>query len=327
MKKKIKWGILGLGGIAHKFADDLLLIDNAEINAVASRSIDKAEAFKKRYNAQQALGSYEELFQSSEVDVIYIATPHTTHKELSIRAMRHGKNVLCEKPIGMDRAEVAEMVAVAREQKVFLMEGLWSRFNPTINKVKELIESGKIGNLGYLHADFSFYALQRPVDSRLLNPDLGGGSLLDIGIYPIFLAYLLLGKPTKISSSSKFLTNGVEIQTSMIFEYPEAQAILYSGLTSESKMEAELSGSEGTFYLWPRWHEANGFTLKQNGETEDVELPTLGIGYTYEIEEVHRCLHEGKKESELWSLQNSIDLMDLLCEVRSQNGIVFPFEQ
>jgi predicted dehydrogenase len=219
MSQKVRWGIIGLGGIAHKFANDLNLVESAEITAVASRNLYKAKEFGKQYRSKLAFGSYEELFQCQEVDVIYIATPHTLHKEWSIKAMNQGKHVLCEKPMGMSRADIKEMVSVAKSNKVFLMEALWSRFNPTIKKVKELVDKGEIGELGYLHADFAFYALDRSEEGRVLNPNLGGGSLLDIGIYPIFIAYLLLGKPDKIQSSSKFYKTGVEIQTSLIFDY------------------------------------------------------------------------------------------------------------
>jgi len=200
MESNIRWGIVGLGGIAHKFASDLKLVDNTEIVAVASRSIDKAKEFQEQYKAKHAFGSYKELFTCDEVDVIYIATPHTSHKELSIQAMNHGKHVLCEKPAGINRGEVAEMVLVANKNKVFLMEALWARFNPSILKAKELVDSGAMGTLRYLHADFAFFALNKPEDGRLLNPELGGGTLLDIGIYPIFLSYLLLGKPNKIQN-------------------------------------------------------------------------------------------------------------------------------
>jgi len=327
MSQKIRWGIIGLGGIAQKFANDLNLVESAEITAVASRSLDKAEEFGKQYRAKLAFGSYEELFQCQEVDVIYIATPHTSHKEWSIKAMKHGKHVLCEKPMGMSRADIQEMVFVAKSNKVFLMEALWSRFNPTIQKAKELIARGIIGELRYLHADFAFYALDRPEEGRLLNPNLGGGSLLDIGIYPIFLSYLLLGKPEKIKSSSKFHKTGVEIQTSMLFDYPNAQAVLYSGLTSASKMEAEISGSNGSIFLYPQWHSARGYALKLDGKTQNFDMPVLGNGYTYEIEEVNTCLKEGNVESELWTHQNSLDLAELLETVRIQNGITFPFEQ
>ena len=327
MEQKIKWGIVGLGGIAHKFAHDLRLVQNAEINSVASRSFDKAKDFKKEYDAKHAFGNYDELFNCEDVDVIYIATPHTSHKELSIKAMKQGKHVLGEKPIGINSTEVEEMMVVAKENSVFLMEALWARFNPSIRKAKELVDTGSIGKIGYLHADFAFYALNKPEEGRLLNPALGGGTLLDIGIYPIFLSYILLGKPNRILSSSKFYKTGVEIQTSMILEYDEAHAVLYSGLTSESKMEAEISGSSGSIFLKPQWHSAKGYSLKKDGVIEHVDMPTPGNGYTYEIEEVQSCLKSGKLESDLWSHQNSLDLCQLMDEVRKQNGIKFPFEQ
>ncbi|MBD1261761.1 Gfo/Idh/MocA family oxidoreductase [Maribacter polysiphoniae] len=327
MEQKIRWGIIGLGGIAHKFANDLNLVDGAEITAVASRSMDKAAVFAKQYQAKHAFGSYKDLFECDEVDVVYIATPHTGHKEWSIMAMEHGKHVLCEKPMGIDRSDIETMIAVAGKHQVFLMEALWSRFNPSIRKAKAMVDAGEIGPLGYLHADFAFYALDRPEEGRLLNPDLGGGSLLDIGIYPVFLSYLLLGMPETIKSSSKFYKTGVEIQTSMIFDYPKAQAILYSGLTSESKMEAEISGSTGSIFLNGQWHIAQGYSLKKGKQIDAVELPTPGNGYTYEIEEVNSCLRKGKLQSDLWSHQNSLDLAELLETIRVQNGIKFPFEQ
>ncbi len=326
MEHKIRWGILGLGNIAHKFAKDLQLVADAELKAVASRSIEKAEVFREEYEAAFAFANYQELFNCDEVDVIYIATPHTSHAELAIKAMNHGKHVLCEKPLGVNLKEVERIIATAQQNQVFLMEALWSRFNPSILKVKQLVDEGIIGDIGYVRADFAFYAMDRDLNSRVLNPDLAGGSLLDIGIYPIFLAYIILGKPNKIMASSNFHESGAEVQTSMIFGYPNAQAVLYSGFTTNSETKAELSGKKGTIYLHPRWHEAQGYTIEKEGVVENFELPTAGKGYSYEIEEVCTCLRAGKIESELWSHQNSLDLSLLLDQVRSQTGIVFPFE-
>jgi predicted dehydrogenase len=327
MKEKISWGIVGLGNIAQKFADDLKLMADGELIAVASRDIEKAKNFKVLNNAKYAFGSYQELFNCEDVDVVYIATPHTSHAELSIKAMKHGRNVLCEKPMGINRGEVEKMIDAARENKVFLMEALWSRFNPTISKVKDLLDDGIIGDIAYIHADFAFYALDRDESGRLLNPALAGGSLLDIGIYPIFLAYLILGYPEKILASSKIYKTGVDIQTSMIFEYPNAQAILYSGLTSNSEMKAQISGSEGIVYLAPRWHETQGYSIEKNDKVENVQLPKKGKGYEYEIEEVHRCLMKGELESKLWSLKHTYDLIRIMDDIRQQTGVVFPFEK
>ncbi len=322
----IKWGIVGAGNIAHSFSKDLALVSGGELTAVASRNLDKAQSFASEYGAPNAYGSYEELFHSKTVDVIYIATPHSTHAKLSIAAMKAGKSVLCEKPAGVNRSEVEEMIKVAKENNVFFMEALWTRFNPTIKKVKELVDNGTIGDIGYLHADFAFFALDRDENGRLLNPALAGGSLLDIGIYPIFLSYLMLGMPKDIKASANFHKTGVEVQISMIFNYEKAQAILYSGLNSNSEKKAEIAGSKGSIFVHPRWHETSGYTLEIDGNSSVVEVGKVGKGYTYEIEEVHNCLNAGKTESDLWSHQNSRDLIEIMDTVRNKVGIVFPFE-
>jgi len=326
MTKTIGWGIIGLGNIAASFARDLALVSGGRLVAVASRSKEKAEDFGSEYKAKYKFGSYQELFLCDEVDVVYIATLHTSHAELSIMAMEMGKGVLCEKPFGINSAEVEKMITAAKKNRVFLMEAMWSRFNPSIKKVKKLISKGAIGDIGYLHADFAFYGLNRSEEGRLLNPDLAGGSLLDIGIYPIFLAYLMLGTPQSINAVSNFYKTGVEIQTSMIFNYPTAQAILYSGLNSRSEMKAEISGSEGSFFLHSRWHQSQGYTLQKEGESQVFELPTTGKGYSHEIEEVHNCLNLKQPESALWSLEDSRNLMAIMDEIRTKCGISFPSE-
>jgi len=327
MDTTIGWGILGPGKIAQSFANDLKLVNSGSLVAAASRSLERAQKFADEYGAKEAFGSYQALFTCDAVDVIYIATPHTEHKEWAIRAMQAGKHVLCEKPLGVNLGEVEELIAVAKENNVFLMEALWSRFNPTIQRVKKIVADGQLGKVSYIHADFAFYGLDKDESGRILNPDLAGGSILDIGIYPIFLAYLLLGKPKEIQSASNFHKTGAEVQTSMIFKYDDAQAILYSGLTSNSKMRAEIQGDKGAVFIDPRWHETQGFTFRRGEVEERHELPTIGRGYANEIEEVHKCLLENKLQSSLWSHQNSIDLIGLLDEVRRKSGVVFPFEE
>ncbi|NJB69659.1 putative dehydrogenase [Saonia flava] len=326
MKEKIRWGIIGLGGIAKKFADDLKLVDDGQLVAVASRSLDKAKAFAKDYNVKNAFGSYDELFKFPDVDVLYIATPHDSHAELSIAAMTNGKHILCEKPVAVNRKDVEKMVAASKANNLFLMEAMWSRFNPSIIKVKELIDDGAIGDVAYVNSDFTYYGLDRDEEGRILNPELAGGSILDIGIYPIFLAYLILGKPNEIIARSNFYKTGVEIQTSMIFDYENSQAILHSGFATDLQVKGKISGSKGSLVLHPMWHMAQGYSIEKGGAVQDFKLPTLGMGYSYEIIEVHNCLRAGKLESDLWSHQNSLDLMELMDEVRRQVGVVFPFE-
>jgi len=323
----VRWGIVGAGKIAHTFSKDLALVTGGKLMAVGSRSLEKAQEFAAEYDAPYAFGSYEELFLSDTVDVVYIATPHTGHMDLAIRAMEAGKHVLCEKPMGINKGEVEKMIKAAKENNVFLMEALWSRFNPTIKAVKDIVDKGEIGKIGYLYSDFAFYALDRDENGRLLNPNLAGGSLLDIGIYPIFLSYLMLGMPSDIVAKVHFHETGVEKQCSMIFDYPDAQAMLYSGLTSDSEMKSEISGSKGSVFINPRWHEATSYTLVRDGDSKTVEIPKIGKGYGHEIEEVHNCLATGKLESNLWSHQNSLDLISLMDSIRLKTDIKFPFEQ
>ncbi len=327
MTQKVRWGILGPGKIAHSFANDLKLVTGGELTAVASRNLNRATSFAETYGAPHVFDSYEAMLASNTIDVVYIATPHIGHKEWAIKAMEQGKHVLCEKPLGTSLSEVQAIMKAAQDNQVFLMEALWSRFNPTIRKIKDWVEEGRIGEVGYVHADFAFYGLDKEEDGRLLNPNLAGGSLLDIGIYPIFLSYLILGLPKKVKASANFYKTGVEVQTSMIFEYETAQAVLYSGLVSNSEMKAEIQGSKGAIFIDPRWHETQGFSLVIDEKQEKHDLPTTGKGYSHEIEEVHACLQKGKLQSDLWSHKNSIDLISLMDEIRGQTNIVFPFER
>ena len=197
---KIKWGIVGCGSIANTFANDLLLIESAELTAVASRNINKATKFGRNHTAKKVYGSYEQLFKDEEIDIVYIATPHISHAELSISAMNNGKHVLCEKPLGLNVNEARRMVETSKRTNRFFMEALWTRFNPVFIEVLKRIEIGEIGQVNYINADFAFKS-NHSLESRIYNLALGGGSILDIGIYPVFLAYALLGNPQKITAS------------------------------------------------------------------------------------------------------------------------------
>lgn len=326
MKSKIGWGIIGPGKIATEFANDLIQVSDAELTAVASRAMDRAKKFANTYKVPNVFNAYDQLFACDAVDIIYIATPHSFHKDLAIRAMKAGKHVLCEKPMGVNAVEVKEMIATAKEHKVFLMEALWSRFNPTIKKVKDITDKREIGELKYINADFAFYALDRPMESRLFNLDLAGGTILDIGIYPVFLAYLFLGIPERIEAISNFNEIGTEIQTSIIFQYPNAQAILNSSFANKSRMSAEISGTLGNITLEPRFHETQGYTINLANESRSEQIPTLGRGYTHEILEVNKCLRENRLESALWSHSDSLNLITLLDKIRLKAGVRFPFE-
>lgn len=315
MPKKIRWGIVGLGNIAGKFAADLKLLPDAELTEVASRDVNKAGEFARKFGAKKSSGSYEALFNSQDVDVVYIATPHSHHAENSIAALRAGKHVLCEKPLGLTLEEVRKMTRVAEEESRFLMEGMWSRFNPAVIEVLQRCRNGDLGKIRYIRADFAFNALGRNRDGRLFNPELGGGSMLDIGLYPVFLAYSLLGMPVGLDATALYLENGVEYQTAMRFTYHGAQALLFSSLACDTQMRAEIAGEEGSFLLEPRWHETDSYRHVSGGVNTLKEFELSGKGFTYEIQEVHRCLRKGHLQSALWSHKNSRDLVTLLDSI------------
>lgn len=326
MDRKIKWGIIGLGKIAKLFAEDLRLVQDAELVAVASTNRERAKSFAREFGNPQAYGSYQELFNDAKVDVVYVATLHHTHCRFSVEAMNHKKHVLCEKPIAINSAEARQMVEASQRNKVFFMEAFWSRFNPSIVKIKELVSEGKIGKLRYINAEFTFYKLDDDPQSRLLNVDLAGGSLLDMGVYPVFLSYFLLGKPLEILARSQFHGNGAEIQTSMLFQYENAQSVLYSGFANNTDMKAKICGEKGEIYISPIWHETQGFELVTQGASQFHDFPTKGKGFTHEVAEVHECIRTKKLESAKWSHQNSLDLIGIVDRIRLNSGITFPFE-
>ena len=323
---EIKWGIIGCGNIANKFASDLALVDDADISAVASRTVEKAQQFARQHNASNAYGTYEELFRDTDTDIVYIATPHVSHAELSIHAMQHGKHVLCEKPLALNAAEAAAIIETSRRTGRFFMEALWTRFNPAIIEIKKRIDNGDIGEIKFVNADF-YFKVTSGLDSRVMALELGGGAVLDIGIYPAFLSYLMLGFPKEIVARSRFhKQTKCDIQTSMIFTYESAHALLSSGFESGSDMIVRISGDEGQIYIHKTWHAPEGYTLVK-GENEQVfELPVKGVGFTGEIEECHKCLRNRQIESELWSHKNSLDLISILDIVRDQVGLVYPQE-
>ena len=324
--KKIKWGILGCGNIANKFTSDLALVEEAEIYAVTSRNKEKAENFKQKHKAKIAYDSYDQFLKDDNIDIVYIATPHSSHTEWSIKAMLSKKHVLCEKPLALNKLEANKIIETSRKTNRFFMEALWTRFNPTLIEIINIIKKGEIGEIKYMNVDFSFKS-DKPMNSRVLDLELGGGALLDIGIYPAFLAYSILGIPNEILAKSIFheITK-CDMQTSFIFNYKKAQAVLYCSFESNSNKIASISGTKGEIYLHNSWHVAPGYTLVKNGKEQVFELPVKGIGFTYEVEECHKCLNQNKIESQLWSHQNSLDLISLLDQIRKEVGLTYPQE-
>ena len=322
---KLRWGILGPGKISKKFADDLLLVDGAILTAVASRSIDRAQTFAEAYKIEKAYGNYEELVQDPEVDIIYIGTPHNSHMEYAILAMEAGKHVLCEKPLGVNEGQVQAMLKCAQENQVFLMEALWSRFNPSIVEILEKLKQGLIGEVNYVNVDFTVYREFSP-DSRMLSMELAGGSLMDMGVYPVFLSYVVFGYPEEIMATARFHETGADVQTAAVFKYKEGVANIMSGFASESDLVAKIHGTKGRIMIDSRWHEPDGYKTIVGGEINVFKLPKKGKGYTYEIEECINCISQGLIESPRWSHKNSLDLIRITDEIRRQVGMKYPFE-
>ncbi|MEO6174391.1 MAG: Gfo/Idh/MocA family oxidoreductase [Flavobacterium circumlabens] len=321
-KDRIKWGIIGLGNIANQFAIDLLLLDDAELTAVASRNRNKATEFAQKYNCTKAYDSYEALFEDDQVDIVYIATPHNSHAELAIKALESGKHVLCEKPMALSYQDAVRMVEASKKHNRFFMEAFWTRFIPTVQEVLEKVNQGVIGDIKAVQADFAFYA-NEAAGGRLFDKNLGGGALFDIGVYPLFLSYVLLGLPKEITAKSLNHKNGIDLQTSMLLQYENAQSLLQASIVYDADMKATISGNKGRIELYSPWYVADGYTLFKNEKEETFSLPNLGKGYTHEAIECHNCIKNNQIESKLWSHQNSLDLSRMVEEVKQQIRLDF----
>lgn len=319
-----RWGILGAGRIARKFAQDLLTLPDAQLYAVASTDQQRADEFAQEFNIPHALGSYEDLLTRPDLDVVYVATRHVYHHENVLMLLNAGIAVLGEKPFAMNSQQVREMVDTARTKGVFLMEALWSRFMPGIRHALELAQSGSVGKVVSVKADFGFKA-PFVADNRLFNKALGGGALLDIGIYPLFLSYLFLGKPTTLKASATFGATGIDEQIGLILTYADGQlAILDSTLLAKTDCIGIIQGETGQIRIHGRFHETTAVTLQpEEGEPTTTTFERTTHGYNYEAQHVMACLTEGKTESQLWSLDDSLNLINILDAARVDAGIVY----
>ena len=320
--KTIKWGIIGLGKIANKFATDLATIENATLVAVASRSKENAIEFAAKHNATKAYGSYTDLVNDAAVDAIYIATPHSFHKEHTLLCLQHKKAVLCEKPFAMNLQEVEEMIAVAKENNVLLMEALWTFFLPHFNYVLELVKNEKFGKLKNLEADFGFFPVYDET-SRVFKKEVGGGSLLDIGIYPIFAALSTLGKPNSINANATFFKNGADAECTMSFNYNDAKATLKSTLLENTPTQAIFTFETAVVKMNTKFHEPSTVTIIKNNIEETIDFNYKTIGYNYETEHFNQLLRGGKKESTIMTFDFSKILIKTLDEVRALIGLEY----
>lgn len=321
----VRWGILGCGSIAQKFVDDLKQVEGCKLVAAGSRNAEKAKAFQELNGAELSFGSYEELAKCEEVDVIYVATPHPMHKDNTILCLENGKHVLCEKPFAMNAEEVKEMIAVAKSNQLFLMEAIWTQFLPYMQKLKQVIRDGAIGEIQMIEADFGFKADYNP-DGRLFNPSLGGGALLDIGIYPLFLCHTLLGKPDEISASAILGDTQVDVSTTMNLKWKSgAMASLLCTVLCDTKCEAKIYGTEAYIEIDSRWHESKSFSINNRGGLiEKFQFDDSYRGYAYEIMATNESIQKRELENPQLNKEFSLNLMKDLDTIRSIIGLSYP---
>ena len=323
--KKYKWGILAPGKMSAKFTRALKMLDNAELYAVGSRDIERATLFARDYGFSKYYGSYEELVADPKLEIVYIASPHSFHYEHTMLCLRHGKHVICEKAFAMNAKEVKEMINEARKRNLFLMEALWPPFQPFYQKTHEIIKSGVLGKINYLDGYFSFIPPFDP-DDRKFNLALGGGSLLDIGIYPVIDALTFLGVPSGIKAAAVFGQTGSEESLSVIFTYHDSRmASLYSSFRTSIGIGCEIYCEKGNLTV-SRGRDMNQrVALSLHGrEKEEFVFSPPAMGYHWEAEEVMKCLDEGRTESTMVPLSFSYDLIKTLDRIRKVAGIVFP---
>ncbi len=326
--KKIRWGILGSGNIAATFATALNFMEDSSLDAVASRNDIRAKEFAERFNINKAYASYEELAKDPDIDVIYIAVPHTEHRNMAGLCIKNKKAVLCEKPFTINSKDSEELINMAKEHNVFLMEAMCTKFLPVNLKVKQWIKEDKIGKVLHIIAKFGFRSDYDP-GSRLYNPSLGGGALLDVGVYPIsYTTFLLDRVPDKIISSAIIGASAVDEQNVFIFHYNDGVlADLSSSISCETGEDALIVGERGIIKVDRFWR-AESARLYDNSYKfiEEYKEPFKANGYEYEAAEVNRCLREGLKISPLNPLTDTLNNMKLMDEIRKQWGLVYPGE-
>jgi predicted dehydrogenase len=321
----IRWGIIAPGRIAHKFASDFSLIHNHSITSVASTNIERARAFADKYKLSSFYGDYREMLVNEKLDIVYIASPHSFHFEQAKMCLDLGISVLCEKPVTIHSGQLKQLLTLAAEKRLFFMEALWTVFLPTYTQIFEKINNGDIGSIIGVKADFGFH-MPFDQDSRLFNPSLGGGSLLDIGIYPLLLATLCLGYPDEIKALASLTELKVDDEMIAVLNYNKrGLAQIQSTIRANTTTEAFIFGDNGSIWVPNRWIDSQKFhLLKSDGQEELIHSPWDGFGYQFQISAVEKCLAQGLLECPLVPHSLSIQLMNQMDEIRKQTGIVYP---
>lgn len=326
-RKQFRWGVIGPGRIAHRFARGLSVIENAKLYAVASRDVARSRLFAETYGAERAYGSYAELVEDYRVDAVYIATPHRFHFEQALLAMEAGKPVLCEKPLTVNVAQAKALIQTANRKRVFLMEALWTRFLPVYREVRKWLDQGRIGQPQLLNSTFGFKA---PLDDedRVYNAALAGGALLDLGVYNLSTTQWVLRRNAEyFSAHSHIGRTGVDELTAVDLFYEDGTASQFTcTIKAQTENDFNIYGDEGRIRIHPPFWEATTATLISGDETLTVEKPHLGMGFEYEILEVMRCVRKGLIESPEMPHAQSLATMAMMDKIRAAIGLRYPFE-
>jgi len=336
-----RWGIMGTGRIANDFALAMQGVSNVLISAVGSRDLDLAQKFANKFKIANAHGSYEDVAKDASVDIVYVSTLHNQHKENMVSCLQHGKHVLCEKPFTLNAEEAAEVLELAKEKKLFVMEAMWTRCFPLMTKLKELLQKGQIGELKTLYADYGYNASKQNDAPRLWEPEMAGGALLDIGIYPISLASFVFGPnaPSKVNAISEMTDKGIDAQTIMNIQYKNGELCsMECSIVTKPPTAVHIIGKEGRIYIHgSHWNAPTHMTLIKDGKPDeefDYPLPNIpgeyyfsrSSGLSYEIDEVIRCLNKKLLESPKMPLQESLTIMQTVDKIRAQVGLKYPQE-
>jgi predicted dehydrogenase len=323
-----KWGIIGPGSIARDFTDDLKYVNRPQkITAVLSHREESARKFAEEFKIQAYYTDINRFLQEADIDAVYIASPHTSHYEQTLACLHRQIPVLCEKPLVINAEQAKNLVEAAEENNTFLLEGMWIRFLPSIHKLLDLIASGAIGKLVSVKASMSYKAPEDP-ENRYYNPELGGGSLLDLGIYPVFLSTLLMGKPDRIHAVGKLSDEGIDETCAVLFKYDDGRhAMLESSIITQTELSAEIAGDNGVIKILSPWNEkpeSIRVTMYDEDRTAtDYPCEWEGRGFQYEVEEVLSCLNNKQIYSNQYSHQFSLDVMEIMDKIRKQLHVTY----
>jgi predicted dehydrogenase len=319
---EIRWGIVGPGRIAELLVEDFAVVEGARVTAVASRSLPRAEAFAARHGIERSYGSYAELLADPDVDVVYVATPHAQHAAFARAAIRAGKALLVEKAFTATYAGAAEVVEMARSTGTFVMEAMWTRFQPAVVRLRELVADGAIGEVRSVQADLGIQRAFDP-DDRLFALELGGGALLDLGVYVVSFAQMLLGSPATVQAAGSLFPTGVDAEAALLLGFDDGRsATLSTSLRNALPGQARVFGTDGWIDVLPRFHHPDTIVLHRgDAEPETIVRPPLGAGYAHELIEVGACLRGGRTESAVMPLDDTLAVQDVLQQAADQLGV------